>query len=316
MTAPAPAAATLEGAAPSDARDEALRRLAEARRLLRAALEVHRAGRIDSAPVLRSALVALFAAVWIGRGGRHASGVAPSIHAAAELLRAEGSTFDVEGLLLVDDLATRFARLDAAVTREEARRYDAVVAAAPELFSELASAVRAALHTYADHVRWRRRAILAGIGLAAAAGAGIASLAPWRRGSFLGAYYRRVDFKDLAYRRRDASIDFDWGMGAPPGLPEDDFSVRWDAFLEVPDDGEYEIWMESDDGSRLYVDGSTAIDLWHDHQLLVRRTTLRLSRGPHRIRVDYFERRGPARIRLGWSSHAFSRRLIRGRDLG
>lgn len=50
--------------------------------------------------------------------------------------------------------------------------------------------------------------------------------------------------------RQDGDIDFDWGNGAPgPGVPADNFSVRWTNTLRL-DKGNYRFTVETDDGMR------------------------------------------------------------------
>lgn len=105
--------------------------------------------------------------------------------------------------------------------------------------------------------------------------------------------------------RDDAEVNFDWGTGSPsPIVPADNFSVRWTRWLYINPAGSYTFTMTSDDGSRVWVDGSLVIDTWWDHAPLARAATLNLTMGYHLIRVEYYERTGGAQAQLTITSAA------------
>jgi RNase P/RNase MRP subunit p29 len=100
--------------------------------------------------------------------------------------------------------------------------------------------------------------------------------------------------------RNDASIDFNWGAGAPAsGLPADNFSVRWTRQLHFPV-GTYRFSVEVDDGVRLWVDGRLIIDQWHDG---VGSYTgdIYLAQGKHQVQMEMYENTGGAMARLRWT---------------
>jgi len=101
--------------------------------------------------------------------------------------------------------------------------------------------------------------------------------------------------------RTDAQIDFDWGKGAPyPGLPTDDFSVRWTREVYFQE-GTYRFTTETDDGVRLWVDGRLVIDQWRDMARTVFWVDVDLGDGVHLVCVDYYEAGGAAVARLSWA---------------
>lgn len=52
--------------------------------------------------------------------------------------------------------------------------------------------------------------------------------------------------------RNDNKLAFNWGTGAAsPGLPADDFLVRWKGYLTVPTSGSYTLGTSADDGVRI-----------------------------------------------------------------
>jgi hypothetical protein len=129
-----------------------------------------------------------------------------------------------------------------------------------------------------------------------------------------GSYYASADFTELAYRRRDAAIDFDWRDGPPDRLPRDGFSVRWDGVLDVRENGSYTFWVDGR-GARVFVDGALVVDGAQAHGPPSGFGHKELLSGEHRLRVELRAETGRAAVRLSWSSPRFARRVVRGRDL-
>ena len=101
--------------------------------------------------------------------------------------------------------------------------------------------------------------------------------------------------------RVEPQVDFDWG-DAPPAeaVPADGFAARWTGFLEAPQEGEYLLITQSDDGVRLFVDDLAAIEHWDTHGPMTDRARLHLMPGLHRLRLEYFDGGGGAVCRLWW----------------
>jgi len=100
--------------------------------------------------------------------------------------------------------------------------------------------------------------------------------------------------------RNDKGIDFAWGAGAPaPGLPADNFGVRWTRQLHFPA-GTYRFNVEQDDGARLWVDGILLINQWRDG-LGSYSGDIYLSEGPHTVRMEMYEHAGSALARMWWA---------------
>ncbi len=120
-----------------------------------------------------------------------------------------------------------------------------------------------------------------------------------------GEYFANMSLQGApAYTRIDERLDFDWGDAGPaPALPAADYSVRWTGKLLPPSSGRFTLSLESDDGSRLYVDGRLVIDNWGDHAALTKSATLDLVAGkPRDIRIEYYQHAGGAIMRFGWST--------------
>lgn len=101
--------------------------------------------------------------------------------------------------------------------------------------------------------------------------------------------------------RNDQSVSFDWGLGAPaPGIPADNFSVRWTGTFFFPA-GSYRFSAYADDGIRLYLDGILLINEWHIWQDQVYASEFRnLGQGRHTVTVEYTDFGGQARVWARW----------------
>jgi hypothetical protein len=102
--------------------------------------------------------------------------------------------------------------------------------------------------------------------------------------------------------RYDAAVDFDWKTDSPAaGVPADNFSVRWSYTLGFTA-GTYRFNSSTDDGVRVYVDGTRIIDGWSDGRLPNTRSgDITLSDGQHTVIVEYFEHGGNASAHVWWN---------------
>ena len=100
--------------------------------------------------------------------------------------------------------------------------------------------------------------------------------------------------------RNESQLDYSWGSGAPAaGLPSDNFSVRWTRKAQFQD-GVYLFRVKVDDGVRVWFDDVLVIDSWRDGGLRTLEGERQVSEGQHRLKVEYYERSGEARIEVAW----------------
>lgn len=106
-----------------------------------------------------------------------------------------------------------------------------------------------------------------------------------------GRYYAdRESVGEPVLEREDPAIDFRWGEGpAAEQLPADDFFVRWDGCLPLDGPTTMHFRLESDDGSRLVVDGRVVVDNWGVHGERAREGSINLRAGVRHLRVEYFD---------------------------
>ncbi|OGB66461.1 MAG: hypothetical protein A2Y94_14295, partial [Caldithrix sp. RBG_13_44_9] len=116
-------------------------------------------------------------------------------------------------------------------------------------------------------------------------------------------YYDNKDLQgEPKIKKIDPQIDFRWHGDAPePGMPVDNFSVRWNGVIKAPQSGKYIFTSASDDGTRLYLNDQLLIDDWNDHAVEARTAAITLEKGTiYSLKFEYYEHGGDAVILLGW----------------
>lgn len=122
--------------------------------------------------------------------------------------------------------------------------------------------------------------------------------------AFLGQYYSGMNFATLLGNRTDPAINFNWASNPPmTGVPADLFSVRWTGDWDFTG-GTYTFTATTDDGMRVYVDGTLIIDQWIDQAPTTYTANKDISAGRHRIVVEYYENAGGAVAQVSWQAVA------------
>lgn len=107
---------------------------------------------------------------------------------------------------------------------------------------------------------------------------------------------------DPVFIRDDPKVDFDWGWGdmyPGVGLGADDFSVRWTRRVRF-DAGYWRFKASVSDGVRIYVDDRAVVDSWREQETTLVSGDVFLTAGEHEVKVEYFEGRGRAIVRVDW----------------
>jgi mono/diheme cytochrome c family protein len=118
-----------------------------------------------------------------------------------------------------------------------------------------------------------------------------------------GSYFNNTSLSGTAVLLRTEAIDFDWGSGSPgPGVTKDNFSVRWTGTVAAAASGSYRFQTVSDDGVRVWINGTQVINNWTNHAATTNiSAAINLVAGQkYTIRVEYFEKGGNAVMRLRW----------------
>lgn len=117
------------------------------------------------------------------------------------------------------------------------------------------------------------------------------------------AFYPGRDFQSAPLLTRlDPTIDFDWDYRPPaPGLPSEQYCVRWTGALRAPETGEYTFAISTDDGMRVWLGEQQLFDEWRSQVPSTYRKTITLTAGQlYPLRVEYFQARHQARAQLRW----------------
>ncbi len=129
-------------------------------------------------------------------------------------------------------------------------------------------------------------------------------------GAWRGEYYDNPSLAgEPVLVRDDPSLDFNWGLDSPaPGIPADNFSVRWTRPFEFAEEGDYRFFADVDDGVKLYLDGWLIIDEWNTNPYILHSGVFaRVKPGVHTVTVEYFESGGMAHVK-SW----FEKTLVSG----
>jgi hypothetical protein len=120
-----------------------------------------------------------------------------------------------------------------------------------------------------------------------------------------GEYYPNTSLSGTPAMVRDDGagfLEFNWGAGSPAILclrRIDEFSARWTRTVSL-EGGVYRFTIVSDDGFRLYVDGSLKLEKWFDQRATTYMVDVPISAGNHTIRLEYYDNLGDALIKLSW----------------
>jgi beta-glucosidase len=118
-----------------------------------------------------------------------------------------------------------------------------------------------------------------------------------------GEYHNTKDLSGAVVASRvDSAVDNVWGGQSPaPGVNTTNWSAKWTGTLTPPTTGTYTFSLNSDDGSRLFVNGQQIINNWFDQGPTTRTGTVTLTANqPVSIEVDYYQAGGGSNATLGW----------------
>jgi hypothetical protein len=86
------------------------------------------------------------------------------------------------------------------------------------------------------------------------------------------------------------------GFAQVPGLElkkrEDDYGFVFEGFVKVEADGIYSFYLETDDGSKLILDGIPVVENDGVHGMAEKKGEIALVKGLHAIRIEYFQGTG------------------------
>ncbi len=119
--------------------------------------------------------------------------------------------------------------------------------------------------------------------------------------NWTGAYYNNRDLSGSpVFYRIDPSVVFNWGPYSPgPGIGSSNWSARWTS-VQYMNAGTYRFTITSDDGVRVFIDGQTILNQWHDEAPTTYYVNVQVVAGNHAIQVDYYQGVGDSSISVSW----------------
>jgi hypothetical protein len=119
----------------------------------------------------------------------------------------------------------------------------------------------------------------------------------------LGQYFSNATLSGSPALTRTEAVNYDWGTSAPAAsMPVDAFSARWTGRVFASKDGNYTFQTTSDDGVRLWIDGTLVIDNWTTHASTTNSSLpISLKAGfYYELKLEYFESQAGAVAKLAW----------------
>lgn len=107
-------------------------------------------------------------------------------------------------------------------------------------------------------------------------------------------YYEKMmkkglpDFRTLGKPTREGYV-YEFTLDELDVEEKDHFAIEFSTRLDIPSESLYTFGVISDDGSKVYIDGKEIIDNDGSHSADIRYGSVRLSRGLHEVKVEYFD---------------------------
>ncbi|GEM_PF-2745744 len=140
----------------------------------------------------------------------------------------------------------------------------------------------------------------------------------------LGEYYKTVTAYSppmpggaTAYSRTDSEVNFNWitNNPYPAELGSDLYAVRWTGFVNPDNTGNYTFYTRTDDGTRLWVNGTPITNRWSGGLAEVHGTIALNAGVPVPIVMEFYEGYGNSIAQLSWEGPATPKAIIASSNL-
>ncbi len=101
-------------------------------------------------------------------------------------------------------------------------------------------------------------------------------------------YNKLPDFSKLKTNREGIINQFE----LPENNPGENFAVKYSGYIKIPEDGFYSFYTNSDDGSKLYIDGKIIVNNDNRHAPMEVSGLSLLKKGFHKIELEFFQGQG------------------------
>ena len=135
----------------------------------------------------------------------------------------------------------------------------------------------------------------------------LSELAPGLKYKYTHGIYRMVnDFSEATPIKIGVVPTF----SIEPKEKEQFFSFEFEGYINIPKDGEYTFFINSNDGSRLYIDNFQLLNNDGLHGMTEVSKTISLKSGFHPISVKYFQEGGRNGLQVSWKEAGFEKQAV------
>ena len=115
------------------------------------------------------------------------------------------------------------------------------------------------------------------------------------------------------HTRIETSLQYGSMYSAYPGL-DDRFKNNWGArfsgLINIPDSGNWTFYLTSDDGSEMWLDGTSLVTNYGSHGMREMSGTRNVSAGLHDFKIEFFQGGGPHGLNLKWEGPNQSKTMV------
>jgi alpha-L-rhamnosidase len=126
---------------------------------------------------------------------------------------------------------------------------------------------------------------------------------------YLGSFKKIPDMRRL--KPAETGTAFKINLNALK-VPQENFALSFKGYIDIGKSGKYTFYLSSNDGSKLYLDNKLLIDNDGEHGPAERSRELKLTKGRHPVKVDYFQSGGGKMLQLYYKGPGITRKEIPG----
>lgn len=119
-------------------------------------------------------------------------------------------------------------------------------------------------------------------------------------------YSKLPDFSSVSPVKTGTAANFDLSVADR----EEVYAINFSGYIDVPSDGQYTFYTNSDDGSQLYIDNIMVVNNDGTHALLEKSGTIGLKAGKHTISVGFFQQSIDKQLDVSYAGPGFSKKRI------
>ena len=108
----------------------------------------------------------------------------------------------------------------------------------------------------------------------------------------------------------EKTSDISSNFSISPAQREDKFAFTFFSYIEIATAGEYTFYLNSDDGSKLYINNELIVDNDGLHAPIEKSGKVSLTEGRHQIRVGYFENTGEQLLEIRYAGPGINKQLV------